>query len=144
MSSVANHDRLPALWKFLEPYPARLVWDKEDPGFAMVVADGTHKEVVGCGISLDGRPCGRYVSDGLDADNIREILLELAPRVTHQVGHMGLLIYHFDGVVSMRIGSRKTVHKFNSLQILYDGYLEVLTRSDAMYRKDVGAVSHDA
>jgi hypothetical protein len=44
----------------------------------------------------------------------------------------------------MRIGSRKTVHKFNSLQILYDGYLEVLTRSDAMYRKDVGAVSHDA
>ena len=144
MSSVANHDRLPALWKFLEPYPARLSWDKEDPGFAVVVAGCRHNEVVGCGISLDGKPRARYVSDGLDADNIRELLLELAPRVTHQVGHQGVLVYHFDGVVSMRIGSRKTVHKFNSLQILYEGYSEVLTHTDAMYRKDVGAVSHDA
>jgi hypothetical protein len=44
----------------------------------------------------------------------------------------------------MRIGSHKTVFKFNSLQILYEGYSEVLTRSDAMYRKDVGTVAHGA
>jgi hypothetical protein len=140
MSSVANHD----LWVFKEPVPARLAWDEEEPGFALVVAGGRHNEVVGCVISLDGKPCARYVSNGLDADKISEILLELAPRITNQVGHQGVLVYHFDGVVSMRIGSRKTVFKFNSLQILYEGYSEVLTHSNNMYRKDVGAVSHGA
>ncbi len=133
-------DLYPQLWEFKETVPARLVWDGDES--AVVLAGGKCNEVMGCVISLNGKLCERYNCRGLKKDEIRELLLTLAPVTTHQVGHMGVLVYHFKDVVSMRIGERKTLFKFNSLQILYDGYSEVLMHSDALYRKDVGAVSH--
>ena len=149
MSSVADHIILPVmnpfpkLWKFTEHVPARLVWDDVD-GNAVVVAGGMVKQVVGCGIAKNNKLCERYSCRGLDEDDIRGLLVKLAPRITHQVGFSGVLVYHFDDVISTKIGNRKTVFNFTSLQILYEGYSEVLVRSDVLYSKDYGAISHRA
>jgi hypothetical protein len=151
MSSVANNDLVPVarfpsptFWEFMEPHPARLGWHEEEGGYALVYADLVYKEVVGCTISRDGKRCERYSCRGLGTDKIPEILTGLADRITHQVGHPGALVFHFADVVSMKIGKNKTVFNFDSLQIFYEGYSEVLSNSEALYRKDVGAVSRGA
>lgn len=149
MSSVADQIILPVmnpfpkLWKFTEHVPARLVWDDVD-GNAVVVAGGMVKQVVGCAIAKNNKLRERYSCRGLDEDDIRGLLVKLAPRITHQVGFSGVLVYHFDDVISTKIGNHKNVFNFTSLQILYEGYSEVLVRSDVLYSKDYGAISHRA
>ena len=149
MSSVADHiifpviNPFPKLWEFTEPVPARLVWD-EDDGNAVVIAGGRYNQVVGCAIAKDKKLRERYSCRGLDEDDIRGLLVKFAGRITHQNGFLGVVVYHFDGVISTKIGNRRTVFNFDSLQILYEGYSEVLMHSDALYSKDVGAISHRA
>jgi len=148
MSSVAKSastsvdmDQYPGLWEFKEAVPATLKWYPD--GNAMVVTPaGDYKQVVGCGVSLDGENIEEYQSNGLDADDIGPLLLKLAPSITNQFGGKGVLVYHFP-TVSMKIGDHKRRFKFNSLLIVYEGYSEIMLTAD-LKRKNVGTVSHGA